>query len=73
MTKELEKQLQDKFLGKRIRIPWVNPSGMGTNQDTITGICNFIGINENFPTFGLQVTIERTPIRDVDHTKIQLV
>jgi hypothetical protein len=75
MTEKFVKELQDKFLGKKIRVPWVNESGFGIvrENDTITGICEFIGPNPTFPSFGLQVTIGRMPIRNVDYKKIELV
>lgn len=75
MTEQFIKELQDKFLGKKIRVPWINNTGFGIvrDNDSIVGICEFIGPNKHFPSFGLQVTIGRMPIRNVDHTKIELV
>ena len=75
MNDKLIKQLQDKFLGKRIKVPWVNTSGFGIKRpdDCVVGICEFIGPNPNFPSWGLQVTIGRMPITNVDYTKIELV
>lgn len=70
-----EQQLQDKFLGKRIKLPWINNTGYGIVQDndSITGICGFIGYNKHMPNWGLQVTIDRTAITHVDYTKIQII
>lgn len=72
MTQEFIKELQDKFLGKRIRVPW-NSAYSYRDSDTVTGICTFIGINEHFPSWNLQVTVDRLPLTNVDHTKIELL
>lgn len=71
MTAEFIKQLQNKYLGKTITIPFVR-EGKIYNEDTITGICNFIGPNSHLPKWELQITIDRTPISNVDYTKIKL-
>jgi hypothetical protein len=75
MNDKLIKELQDKFLGKRISVPWVNKTGYGIviDGEVVVGVCQFIGPNINFPSFGLQVTIDRMPIRNVDYKKIKLV
>jgi hypothetical protein len=75
MDDKLIKELQDKFLGKRISVPWVNKTGFGIviDGEVVVGVCQFIGPNPTFPSFGLQVTIDRMPIRNVDYKKIKLV
>ena len=75
MTEKFVKELQDKFLGKRIRVPWENKTGFGIKRpdDCVVGICEFIGPNPTFPSWGLQVTIGRMPITNVDYKKIELV
>lgn len=75
MDDKLIKELQDKFLGKRIRVPYTNTTGYGTKtaNDSVVGLCQFIGPNPNFPTWGLQVTLDRMPITNVDYKKIELV
>jgi hypothetical protein len=60
-----DKELQDKYLGKRIRVSF--------KDDTVTGICKFIGHNPYLPSWELQVTIDRFPISNVDETKIELL
>lgn len=60
-----DKELQDNYLGKRIRVPF--------RDSTVTGICKFIGHNPHLPTWELQVTIGRLPISNVDETKIELI
>lgn len=75
LNNEQIKALQDKFLGKRIRIPCNNTTGFGINVpgSTVTGVCFFIGYNPHCPSWELQVTLNRTPYTNVDHTKIELV
>lgn len=75
MNQTLIKKLQDRFLGKRIKVPFHNDTGYGikVKDDFIVGTCNFIGINPNFTSKGLQVTVNRMPMWGVDHNKIELV
>lgn len=58
-------KLKDLFLGKKISL--IN------NAVKVVGVCDFIGHNEYFPSWGLQVTIERMPIINVNYTKIKIV
>lgn len=75
LTDEQLKQLQDKFLGKRVKVPWVNSTGYGIKRedDYVIGKCEYLGYNPFFPSRGLQITVDRMPINDVDHRKIELV
>jgi len=68
LSKEVLQELEDKFLGKKITVPF--DKGVGAN--TLTGKCTFIGYNPLLPTWGLQVTIERTPVTNVNHSSIRL-
>jgi len=67
------KELNDKFLGKRIEIPHRHSQGLGSPKETVAGICTFIGYNSHFPNKGLQVTIDRMPIINVDYTQIKFI
>lgn len=71
MTDGFVKDLRDRFLGKRITIPYTGPYQKHPDE-TVTGLCQFIGPNPNFPSWGLQVTLDRTPFTNIDHTKIKL-
>jgi hypothetical protein len=75
LTKEQLKELKEKFYGKRVEVPiQKRKDGMGSSSKlTVIGECQFIGYNDMFPSFGLQVTLDRMPITNVDHTKIKLV
>lgn len=66
ITPEMQQILQDQFLGKRIQV-WTKESG------TIVGVCTFIGNNKYLSGFGLQVTIDRLPIRNVELKNIILL
>lgn len=58
-------ELRNKFLGQKISLT----DGDG---DKWVGIANFIGHNPFFPSWGLQITIGRTPITNVKIDSIKL-
>lgn len=58
------KELNDRFLGKRILVE--------NNEGRFAGYCTFIGNNEFFPSYELQVTIDRTPVTNVRINSIRL-
>lgn len=59
-------QMQQEFLGKRISV-------MTESNEKWIGTCQFIGYNENFPSFGFQVTLNRMPIRHVNPNSIKIL
>lgn len=65
ITPELKKLLEEQFLGKRISVK--------TKTGNIAGICQFIGNNEFFPSWGLQVTVSRMPLTNVEIKNISLI
>ena len=65
ITPEIKKMLEDQFLGKRVMVK--------TKIGKIGGICQFIGNNEYIPSFGLQVTVSRMPITNVEIKDITLL
>jgi hypothetical protein len=75
LTEQQIQQLQNKYIGKIIRIPYINTTGFGIikKDDYIQGICSFIGYNKFIPNWNLQVNINRTPVSDVDYLKIIIV
>ncbi len=75
MTEHFVKELQNKFLGKRISVEWVNDSENKVIKDgtIVVGVCTSIGPNTLLPSWGLQVTIDRLPVSNVDYKKIRLV
>lgn len=75
LNDEQLKALQDKFLGKRVKVPFVNNSGYGIKRedDYVVGICKYLDYNPFFPGRGLQITVDRLPITDVDYRKIELL
>lgn len=75
LTQEELEDLRAKFLGKKISIKHENTTGYGvpSRDGLASGICKFIGYNENFPSWELQVTLDRTPLTNVDHKTIKLI
>lgn len=71
LTDQQIQELQTKFLGKKISVPYTY-NGFGCKSEYIVGVCKFIGHNKHFPEWELQVTIGRMPIQNVDHRKIKL-
>ena len=69
MTKLTDEQLQelrDKFLNKKISVI----DGQGEKW---VGNCQFLGYNPYMKSWGLQVTLDRTPVTHIDPNSIKLV
>ena len=65
LTKQEIEELNAKFLNKRILV-------IDNTGKTIGGKCTFIGFNSLFPSWGLQVTVGRMPITNVNPKNIKL-
>jgi hypothetical protein len=65
------KMIQEQLVGKRVRLKGYKNIGPFPNSD-IVGNCDFIGYNPHFPTFGLQITIERMPCINIKLSQISL-
>ena len=65
ITPDVKKILEDKFLGKRVMVK--------TKIGKIGGVCQFIGNNEYIPSFGLQITVDRMPITNIQIQDITLL
>ena len=74
LTDQQIRELQSKFLSKKVSIPFTKEmyTGFGCKSEYIIGICKFIGYNEHFPNWGLQLTLDRMPVQNVDYKKIKL-
>ena len=66
LSKEVILSMQQDFLGKRISVLTEK-----NDNEMWIGTCQFIGYNENFPSFGFQVTLDRMPIRHVNPNSIR--
>lgn len=66
ISQEIVNQLQEQFLGKIIELT-------DSKGQKWAGICEFIGTNPFIPSWGLQVTIGRTPITNVRINDIHLI
>ena len=60
------KHLEETFKGKRISIE-------DSKGEVWVGECYFIGHNPYLPSWGLQVTLDRTPISNVKLSSIKIV
>ena len=65
LKKQEIEELNTKFLNKRILV-------IDSTGKTIGGKCTFIGFNSFFPSWGLQVTVDRMPISNVNPKNIKL-
>jgi len=63
--KEVEK-LQLKFIGKKISV-------IDGNKQKWIGKCDWLGYNQNIPSWHFQVTMERTPLRNVEINSIKII
>jgi hypothetical protein len=57
--------MRSDFIGKRISV--IGDVGK------VVGICDSLGYNEFFPSWGFQVTISRMPVSNVKTNSIHLV
>lgn len=57
--------MTDKFLNKKISL-------VDRNGKTWIGNCQFLGYNRYMESWGLQVTLDRTPITHINSTSIKL-
>lgn len=55
-----------KWIGKRVLV-------IDSKNVKIGGILEYVGYNENFPSWGIQVTIGRLPITNVDLDNVSLI
>jgi len=60
-----EDKYREKFLGKKVVV-------IDSKGEEWVGRCEFIGFNPYLPSYGFQVTINRTPITNVDPFKVEL-
>jgi hypothetical protein len=58
-------KMRSDFIGKRISVT--------SDKGTVVGICNALGYNEFFSSWGFQVTISRMPVSNVRINSVHLV
>ena len=58
-------KMRSNFIGKRISVT--------NDKNTVVGICDSLGYNEFFPSWGFQITISRMPVSNVKTNSIHLV
>ena len=64
-------QIRSELIGKRVRLKVHKNIGPFPDSD-IVGKCDFIGYNPHFPSFGLQITIDRMPCTNINLSQISL-
>ncbi len=60
-----DQKYRDKFLGKKVRV-------IDSNGEEWIGKCEFIGYNKYLPSYGFQVTVNRTPITNLNPDNVSL-
>lgn len=70
LTEKQIKDLQDKYQNKTVVLSGV--SYQGRDLGNVRGTCDFIGYNKHFPSFDLQITINRTPYTNIDLKNLKL-
>jgi hypothetical protein len=65
IPQEQIEKMKEQFIGKRISVE--TKDGIGW-----VGNCEFIGYNKYLPSWGFQVTLDRTPIQYVIPESIKL-
>lgn len=65
MPTDNEKRFLERFLGKRVSLVH--------KGKIICGELTFLGLNEFLPSWNIQATIGRMPIRDIDITKLKVL
>jgi len=65
IPEEQIEKMREQFMGKRISLD--TEQGIGW-----VGTCQFIGYNKYLPSWGFQVTLDRTPIQHVIPESIKL-
>ena len=58
--------LREQILNKRVKIQLNDGS-------FLCGICEFFGYNKLLPSYGLQITINRTPVTNINLKNIEIL
>ena len=59
-------KMRELFMGKRISVET-------KKGERWVGTCQFLGYNDYLPSWGFQVTLDRTPVQDVKPDSIKLI
>lgn len=66
MKQEQIEKMKEQFMGKRI-------SFQTEKGEKWVGVCEFLGYNKYLPSWGFQITVDRTPIQHVNPKTIKLI
>jgi len=65
-------EANEKFLNKHVTVKNVKFRSDDDKTCTMGGICQFLGYNEFIPSWGLQITLSRTPLPNINLEDISL-
>jgi hypothetical protein len=69
--------MQAMLIGNRVKVTGCKSKNImpdGTfNLGNVIGECTFFGYNPHFPSFGLQITVDRLPVINIDISQIKLL
>lgn len=66
IQQEQIEKMREQFMGKRISVET-------ERGERWVGTCQFLGYNDYLPSWGFQVTLDRTPIQQVKPETIKLI
>lgn len=70
LSKDKLQSLRQKFMGKRVRIK--NYKFVYGDVSDVVGVVTFLGYNRFFPSWNLQVTVNRLPLQNISLDQIEL-
>jgi hypothetical protein len=77
LDSETIKVMQQMLLGKRVKVTGCKSKNImpdGTfNLGDVIGECTFFGYNQHFPEFGLQITVDRMPLFNINILQVNLL
>jgi len=77
LTDDTIKAMRAMLLGNRVKVTGCKSKNLmadGTyNFGNVVGECTFFGYNPHFPSFGLQITVDRMPLTNIDISQIELL
>jgi hypothetical protein len=77
LTDDTIKAMRAMLLGNRVKVTGCKSKNLMPdctyNFGNVVGECTFFGYNPHFPTFGLQITVDRMPLTNINISQIELI
>ena len=77
LTEDTVKAMREMLIGNRVKVAGCKSKTQmadGTyNLGNVVGECTFFGYNTHLPSFGLQITVDRMPLTNIDISQIELI